>query len=86
MTKAPRAYCHSCGRPWVKPGDPDPEHARIEALEEALSTILANTEADAIPHIAYNGLTAYQALAKDIADCARAALNPRPTVPRSPAG
>jgi hypothetical protein len=49
---------------------------RIEVLEAALRTILANTEEDAIPHIAYDGLTAYQALAKDIADCARAYLAP----------
>lgn len=45
-------------------------------LREALETILANTEEDAILHIAYDGMTAYQALAKDIADCARAALYP----------
>jgi hypothetical protein len=48
---------------------------RIEQLEAALLTILANTEEDAISHTAYDGLTAYQALAKDIADCARAALD-----------
>ena len=48
--------------------------ARIEALKAALRTIFANTEEDAIQHIAYNGMTAYQALAKDIADTARAAL------------
>jgi len=49
---------------------------RIKAMEEALWTILTNTEEDAIPHIAYDGMTAYQALAKDIADCARAGLAP----------
>jgi hypothetical protein len=48
--------------------------ARIEQLEAALLTIFTNTEEDAIPHTAYDGLTAYQALAKDIADCARAVL------------
>lgn len=46
----------------------------IAELVEALHTILANTEADAIPHIAHDGLTAYQSLAKDISDCAFAAL------------
>jgi hypothetical protein len=54
----------------------DEAAARIEALEAALFTIYANTEPDAIPHISYDGMTAYQALAKDIADCARAALAP----------
>jgi hypothetical protein len=50
--------------------------ARIKELEAALRTIFANTEEGAIQHIAYNGMTAYQALAKDIADTARAALEP----------
>jgi hypothetical protein len=45
-----------------------------ERMAEALLTILANTEEDAIPHISHDGMTAYQSLAKDISDCARSAL------------
>ena len=55
-------------------GEVEGLRAETARLREALTMILANTEADAIPHIAYNGMTAYEALAKDIADCARAAL------------
>lgn len=48
---------------------------RERVLREALETILANTEEDAIRHMGHDGLTAYEALAKAVADCARAALD-----------
>lgn len=47
----------------------------VADLVWALQAILANTEEDAIPHISHDGLTAYQSLARDISDCASAALS-----------
>jgi hypothetical protein len=48
---------------------------KVVALRDALQQIIANTEEDAIRHMGHDGLTAYEALAKAVHDCAKAALD-----------
>lgn len=57
------------------------EPTETDVLRYALWTILNNTEEGAIPHIAHDGMTAYQALASDVARVCRHVLkdwNPPP--------